>query len=125
MLSDRLRLTEYEHTQRAIEALQPVPWAAPLLKRVNDAGDLQPEHKPLMFEVRFAFELHRAGVFAQYGYPTGVGGSSVDFRVPGSTEWLIEIVSIRASDGVRRATHQTGIVYTFQMSTDNADPKQR
>jgi hypothetical protein len=78
-----------------------------------------------MFEVRFAFELHRAGVVAQYEYPTGIGDSSVDFRIPGSPEWLIEIVSIRASDAVKRATCQSGIVYEFQMSTSDSNPRQR
>ena len=124
MLSDRLRSTECDYTQRAIDALQSVSWAAPLLNNLRRAGGLQPENKPLMFEVRFAFELYRAGVVAQYEYPTGVGSSSVDFRIPGPPEWFIEIVSIRASDAVKRATHQTGIVYTFQMSTNASDPRQ-
>jgi len=30
------------------------------------AGGIRPENKPLMFEVRFAFELHLAGVVAEY-----------------------------------------------------------
>lgn len=78
-----------------------------------------------MFEVRFAFELHRAGVVAEYEYSTRIGGSSVDFRIPGLPEWLIEIVSIRAGDAVKRATRQTGIVYEFQMSTSDSNPRQR
>jgi hypothetical protein len=78
-----------------------------------------------MFEVRFAFELHRAGMIAEYEYPTGVGGSSVDFRVLGSPQWFIEIVSIRASDAVKRATRQSGIVREFQMSTSDSNLRQR
>jgi hypothetical protein len=45
--------------------------------------------------------------------------------VPGSAEWLIEIVSIRASDAVKRATHQTSIFSRFQLSPDDPDPRQR
>jgi hypothetical protein len=125
VLSDRVRGDEYDFTIEAMDALQSVPWAVPLI-RVAQAHDLlTAENKPLMFEVRFAFELHCAGVIAQYEYPTGIGGSSVDFRIPGSPEWLIEIVSIRAGDAVKRATCQTGIVYEFQMSTSDSNARQR
>jgi hypothetical protein len=78
-----------------------------------------------MFEVRFAFELRRAGVVAEYEYPTGVGESSIDLRVPGSPAWLIEIVSIRASNVVKRGTCQTGIFSRFQLSSDDPDPRHR
>jgi hypothetical protein len=142
MLSERVRGDEVDFTKAAIDALQSVPWAAPLLRRVAQARDLpEPEHKPLMFEVRFAFELHRAGVVAEYEYPTGIGGSSVDFRIPGSPEWLIEIVSIRTSRVVQQATRQIDSPYTgygndssnpypikrhsFQMSTSDSNPRQR
>ena len=126
MLSDRVRLEEYEFTKEAIHALRSVYWAEPLLRRVAQARCLlEPETKPLMFEVRVAFELHRARVVAEYEYPTGIGGSSVDFRISGSPEWLIEIVSIRVSIAVQRATTQAGICYTFQMSTNASEPKQR
>lgn len=66
MLSDRLRFTECEYTQRAIDGLQSVAWTDPLLRRLSMAGGIRPENKPLMFEVRFAFELHLAGVVAEY-----------------------------------------------------------
>jgi hypothetical protein len=85
VLSDRVRGDEYDFTTEAMDALQSVPWAAPLLRAAQTRDLLKAEDKPLMFEVRFAFELHRAGMIAEYEYPTGVGGSSVDFRVLGVT----------------------------------------
>lgn len=125
MLADRVRNDEYDFTLEAMDALQSVPWAAPLLHAAQARDLLNAENKPLMFEVRFAFELHCAGMIAEYEYPTGVGGSSVDFRVLGSPQWLIEIVSIRASDAVKRATRHSGIVHEFQMSTSDSNLRQR
>ena len=55
---------------------------------------------PLLFEVRFAFELHRCGVAADYEHVAGVGASSVEFRIKGPQEWLIELLSIRESQAL-------------------------
>jgi hypothetical protein len=108
MLSDRLRSTEVDGTKRAMEALAKVPWAKPVLARLRRAGGIKPENMPLMFEVRFAEELHRAGVTAEYEFPAGVGKSTVEFRLNTKPTWLIELVSIRTSDAARRATRQIG-----------------
>ena len=70
MLSDRVRLEEYEFTKEAIHALRSVYWAEPLLRRVAQARCLlEPENKPLMFEVRVAFELHRLGLLLNISIP--------------------------------------------------------
>ena len=61
MWSDRLRTTEVHRTERAISDLSTVSWANPLLSRLDKAGGIKPENMPLMFEVRFAQELHHAG----------------------------------------------------------------
>jgi hypothetical protein len=115
MLSDRLRSTEVERTERATEALATVPWAKPVLARLKRAGGIKPENMPLMFEVRFAAELHRAGVTAQYEFPAGVGKSTVEFRLNTEPSWLIELVSVRASNAARRATRQVGQLYYEQL----------
>jgi hypothetical protein len=60
-----------------------VPWARSVLDRLKKAGGIRSENKPLIFEVRFAYELHRAGNVAEYEYKAGVGGSTVEFCVPG------------------------------------------
>jgi hypothetical protein len=68
-----------------------------------------------MFEVRFAEELHRAGVTAEYEFPAGVGKSTVEFRLNTEPTWLIELVSVRTSDAARRATRQIKPLYYEQL----------
>src|SRR5712692_1244714 len=111
MFSDRLRLTEVQRTERAIAELSTVSWASPLLARLSRAGGITNENMPLMFEVRFAQELHRAGVTAEYEFHAGVGDSSVEFRLDTTPTWLIELVSVRASDAAKRAIRQVGLIY--------------
>ena len=50
---------------------------------------------PLMFEVRFASELHRLCGTAEYEHAAGVGASTVELKLGSSPSWLIELVSIR------------------------------
>jgi hypothetical protein len=111
MWSDRLRLTEFQRTQRAITELSTVPWAQPLLARLERVGGLKSENMPLMFEVRYAQELHHAGVTAQYEFPAGVDASTVEFRLNTNPPWLVELVSVRTSDAAKRATRQVGPFY--------------
>ncbi|MEW6207489.1 MAG: hypothetical protein AB1631_03925 [Acidobacteriota bacterium] len=124
MWSDELTVAEADFTQHAVDVLANVSWAQPLLTRFNKRGGLKSENMPLLFEIRFALELYRAGVRADYEYPTGVGDSSVDFHFKGDTEWIIEVVSVCESDAVKRATHQNGQLYQQRLSTNNADPAQ-
>jgi hypothetical protein len=98
-----------------MEALAKVPWAKPVLARLRRAGGIKPENMPLMFEVRFADELHRAGVTAEYEFRAGVGKSTVEFRLNTEPTWLIELVSVRTSDAARRATRQIGQLYYEQL----------
>jgi hypothetical protein len=77
-----------------------------------------------MFEVRFAYELHLAGFAPEYEYSAGVGSSTVEFRVPGSPEWLIELVSIRASQTAKRAVRQSGVIYSQTLTSTACDRKQ-
>jgi hypothetical protein len=120
MWSDTLTPEEVEHSLRAVAVLdKECGWARPLLSSRGDIiewlknplGKLPSSFSPsnmevksLLFEIRFALELHRAGATAEYEFATGVGGSSVDFRISGAQEWLIELVSLFESDAVKRAT---------------------
>jgi hypothetical protein len=79
---------------------------------------------PLLFEVRFAYEIHRAGYTAEYEHRAGVNESTVEFRVAGNREWLIELVSIRASDAAKAATRRTGMIYEQTLRTDATDHRQ-
>jgi hypothetical protein len=108
MWSDELSVEEAEYTQRAIDALQRVAWARSLLHRVETEGGLTSANMPLLFEVRFAYELHLAGVTADYEHATGIGDSTVDFRIQGKREWLVELVSLRETEALKKGTRQSG-----------------
>ena len=122
MWSDRLTSAELHRTQRAIAELSAVDWAHPLLARLERAGGLTRENMPLMFEVRYAQELHRAGVTARYEFPAGVGDSTVEFRLDTDPAWLVELVSVRTSDAVKRATRQVGLTYEQLLRRTPEDP---
>ena len=77
---------EAAYTERAIGALESVVWAEPLLAHLDQAGGLITANVPLLFEVRFAYELHRIAATVDYEYRAGVGDSTVDFHVHGERE---------------------------------------
>ncbi len=76
-----------------------------------------------MFEVRFARELYRANVSAQYEFAAGEGRSTVEFRVDTDPVWLIELVSVRTSNAARRATREVApLLYEELLVATEEDP---
>ena len=124
MWSDTLTSREAEFTEGAIKALRGIVWAQPVLNRLQQAGGLKSENMPLMFEVRFAYELHRAGKIAEYEHSAGIGDSTVEFCIPGDVTWLVELVSIRTSQAAKKAVTQHGLLYQQILSSDAADVAQ-
>jgi hypothetical protein len=124
MWSDTLTKREAEFTEQAIVALNGIEWARPVLERLQQAIGPKSENMPLMFEVRVAYELHRAGKVAEYEYSTGVGVSTVEFRIKGDITWLFELVSIRTSQAAKKAIMQSGLLYEQILSTNAADVTQ-
>lgn len=122
MWSDRLTLKEAQGTEGALDALSSAPWARPLIARLEDSGGIKAENMPLMFEVRFAHDLLRAGVVAEYEFRAGVGDSTVEFRLQTTPPWLIELVSVRTSDAAKRATRKVGLIYEQLLRPTPADP---
>jgi len=115
VFSDRLQGAEVERTRDAIANLAKVAWARPVIARLNKAGGVRPENMPLMFEVRFADDLHSAGATAQYEFPAGVGQSTVEFRLDTKPVWLVELVSIRLSMAARRDTREIAPLFEEQL----------
>lgn len=109
---------EINYTRSALQELVDIPWATPLLTAVNREG-LTLENRPLMFEARVAYELARQGVAPIYEYQAGVGRSSVDFYIPSNPGFLVEVVSLRMSEGSKGAVRQNGDFYTYSMSSEN------
>jgi hypothetical protein len=124
MLTDILTAKEARYTEKVLKELGSVNWAKGLINRVNQGGGLISENMPLLFEARFAYELYKKGVQFEYEYSAGVGESTVEFRVLSPKEWLIELVSVRRSEGAKRATKRIGPVYEFSLSTNSSDPHQ-
>ncbi|PYO96028.1 MAG: hypothetical protein DMD60_12025, partial [Gemmatimonadetes bacterium] len=101
MFGEILTASEVDYCRAVRDELSGVPWIAPLIARL-DGERWCYQTKPLLFELRVAAEIHRAGLTAHYEYPTGIGSSSVDFRFEhDSREWLVELVSILVSDAVK------------------------
>lgn len=115
MMADRLYSNEVEGTKDAISELSSVLWATPVLARLERAGGIKSENMPLMFEVRYARELFRAGASAQYEFAAGEGKSTVEFRLNTQPAWLIELVSVRTSDSARRATREIRPLFYEQL----------
>lgn len=111
MWSDNLTVKEADYTNSAIDQLKNVDWAKPIVNRVHERGGLNSENMPLLFEIRFAYELHLNGFLAEYEYNAGVGGSTIEFMVKNSKKWLIELLSIRATKAAKRAIRKTGLIY--------------
>jgi hypothetical protein len=119
-------LTEREggYTEIVLRELQHVEWAAPLLTRINAAGGVKSGTMPLLFEARYAYELHLAHYEAIYEHPSGVGTSTVDFQVAGDPPWLIELVSVRESQGLRGAEFHMGELQGYLLQSGSTDPSQ-
>lgn len=120
MWSDSLTESEATYTLQVISELRSAAWASLLLRRIDERGGIIVANKPLLFEARFAYELHRRGVRSEYEHPAGVGDSTVEFKISTSKEWLIELVSVGESDGIRHATKTNGSFTTMSLSSSNA-----
>jgi len=124
MWGEILTTSEVDYCRSVRDELSSVSWVAPLLARLeHEPWNYQT--KPLLFELRVAAELHRAGLTAHYEYPTGIGSSSVDFQFEyKGREWLVEVVSILVSDAVKAASWESGMMFGTDLSSDAVDPRQ-
>lgn len=131
---------EVRATLEAAKELETVIWAAPLLRRTGGIierlseglidrasylrNPLLDSDKAILIELRFARALNRAGANAIYEYGTGVGGSSIDFKVEGSPSWMIEVMSLRESQAIRDASWEDGPFFGMELRTDAEDQRQ-
>jgi hypothetical protein len=108
MWAQTLSEREGRAMERVLSDLASVQWAMPLVERIARDGGLVSENMPLLFEARFAHALHMQGLTPEYEFRAGIGDTVIDFRVPGNTDWLFELTSIRPSEAVKRATVEDG-----------------
>jgi hypothetical protein len=111
MFWDTLESSEAEFAQQLVGELKDVPWAGPIIDRINKNGGLNRENldnllqlKDYLFELRFAHALHRAGVTAEHEIP-GEANSTIDFGfVSKGQQWAVEMMRLGETDAVKAAT---------------------
>jgi hypothetical protein len=108
---------EVPFTERAISSLTEVSWPERLLRRLERSGGVIESNVPLLFEVRFAFEIHAAGGSAEYEYESGIGETTIDFRVTSSVEWLVELVCVRESEATIRVSIDDGTFFGLTLTS--------
>lgn len=135
-----LKTEEVEGTLKATRSLTRLPWAKPLLvqtqpiidklivgqedKTAYRANPVSEGERGFLFELRFAAMLASIGMPAEYEHKTGVGDSSVDFKLALDLPWLIELVSLRESQAVRKASWENNNFFGVLLYTHAEDPKQ-
>jgi hypothetical protein len=124
MWTDRLSQLEAKYTEEVLRALRGIPWASPLTRKVEQHGGVASAPMPLLLELRIAFALHQNGYSPEYEFRTGAGTKSVDFRIQGSLDWLVEVVSLTESDAIKDATQRAGLFSSVILSSLAADPRQ-
>ena len=133
--TDILTTDEYMFSQEVANELKKVDWAKDILNdikikralEVDVQSDLYNirEAKAALFELRFAYAIHNAGLTAKYEvkpFEPGQGNSSIDFFVDDSKtqkKWLFELTSLSTSDAVKENTHQEG---NFTSYLSNSSP---
>jgi len=72
--------------------------------------------------VRFAHAIYEAGLNAQYECSSGIGNSSVDFKIINVPGWLVELTSFRISAAVKEHTVTKGNISEYLSITgDNSN----
>jgi hypothetical protein len=122
MWGDTFTLAEAEYCRLLQRELSGIGWMRPLLTKIEENGGITRKNKPILFELRFAAELHGLGLKAVYEYPTGIGNSTVDFLVKTEgIEWLIELVSLETTDAIKQATRTSGPFTWIELESSSTD----
>ena len=66
---DILSQDDVDFVQAIMHELANQTWAQPIVAGINDNGGLKRENKDRLFELRFAYALHRAGITPRYEIP--------------------------------------------------------
>lgn len=110
----QLSYAELEYVQECLKELQSCEWAKDLIEKINNLGFL-PASMPTLFEIRFAYALHKAGLTVKNEDKASVGDTDIDFLVTETdgTKWLIELTSLDESEGVKKDTIVDGNFFGF------------
>lgn len=117
------------YSEEAVKALASTEWAKSLAIAIgNQGGCRKPENRPLTFEARVCYAALLHGIEPDYEFATGIGASSVDLRISGSLEWLIELVSADENQSLQEATSEqvlsTGTTMrSLELRSDSEDQR--
>lgn len=126
---------EYGFSKEAGEILKNAPWAKAMLETKPIQQALEHRTYPYkqsvettksaLFEIRFARALYEAGLTVEYEHQTGLGQSSVDFRVSkpenSDIKWLIELTSLDKSEAIKEAVNEHEGLFTYSSSIKPED----
>lgn len=114
---DPLTKSEVANGKKTYESLKDVNWAKKLLNdnKIKKSISIKPNScrkvsdlfmiKSALFELRFAGLINSLNLIAEYEYKTGVGYSSIDFKIEKDKKtWLIELTSLKESKEVKKNT---------------------
>jgi hypothetical protein len=101
---DFLSGREGDFMETVMDELKAVPWAKLVVDDINASGGLKGKNKAKLFELRFGYGLHKAGIQPRYEIP-GEGESTLDFGFTSDGhEFLVEMMRLEETDAVRAAT---------------------
>lgn len=126
---DFLTGREADFMETVMHELKATPWAKPLVDDINANGGLKGENKSKLFELRFGYELHKAGIKPRYEV-AGEGESTLDFGfTSGNRDCLVEMVRLEETNAVKAATTTEEVADGVTMvkrslSSTAADPRQ-
>ena len=101
---DFLTGREGDFMESVMEELKAVPWAKPLVDDIIATGGLTGANKARLFELRFGYGLHKAGIQPRYE-TAGEGESTLDFGFTSDDrEFLVEMMRLEETKAVRAAT---------------------
>src|SRR5260370_41896643 len=111
MYLDMLESSEAIFAQQVVGELKDVAWVRPIIRRIKENGGLNRENldnllqlKDHLFELRFAYALHRAGVTAEHEI-LGEANSTIDFGfVSKGQQWAVEMMRLGETHAAKAAT---------------------
>jgi hypothetical protein len=126
---DILTTDEAEFSQAIMRDLGEVAWAQPLLADIAATGGLTRANKAKLFELRFGYALHQAGITPAYEI-AGEGDSTLDFGFTASDQtWRTELMRLEETEAVRGATRtspdESGTIWSSQILNSNAQDRRQ
>lgn len=136
MFWDTLESSEAEFAQQLVGELKDVAWVRPIIDRIDKNGGLTRKNmdnllqlKDHLFELRFAYALHQAGVTPEHEIK-GEAKSMIDFGfVSKGQQWAVEMMRLGETEVVKAATVTQDVEPGVQLigrflSTNAEDPTQ-